>query len=78
MKSKAVCVEELTTVLLSYRTNSRSSTGETPFTLTYDLEAVPSLKILSKSLQVTGFNANTNEAEHRQDLDVLDKKREAT
>lgn len=78
MKSKAVWVEELPTVLLSYRKNSRSSTGETPFTLTYDLEAVPSLEILSKSLQVTGFDANTNEAEHLQDLDVLDKKREAT
>ena len=43
----------------------------------YGTEAVLLLKILSKSLQVTTFDANTNEVEQRQDLDILNEKRKA-
>ena len=56
---------------------SRSSTEETPFNLTYGTEAVLPLGITSRSLRVTEFDANTNDVELRQNLDVLNEKREA-
>lgn len=77
MKSKVAWVEELSIILWSYRTTSSSSTRETPFSLTYGTKAVLPLEILRRSLWVTGLDANTNEAEQHQDLDVLDEKREA-
>lgn len=64
-------------VLWSYRTTSRSSIGETSFSLTYGIEAVLPLEILSKSLWVMGFETKTNEEERRQDMDMFNKKREA-
>lgn len=76
MNSKAAWVEKLPTTLWLYRTTSRSSTRETPFSLTYDIEAILPLEIISIYFQVTEFDANTNEVEQRQDLDILNEKRE--
>lgn len=78
MNSKAAWVEKLPTTLWLYRTTSRSSTRETPFSLTYDIEAILPLEIISIYFQVTEFDANTNEVEQHQDLDVPDEKPEAT
>ena len=39
-KAKGRWVEELPSILWTYRTTSRSSTGKTPFSLTYGVEAV--------------------------------------
>lgn len=77
-KSREAWVEELPTILWLYLTTSRSSTGETPFSLTYDIEAIVPLEIISTSLRVTEFDANTTKAEQHQDLDVLDEKHEAS
>lgn len=65
MKSKVAGVEELPTILWLYRTTSRSCTGETPFSLTYDTEAVFPLENKSESLGVIEFDVNTNEDELR-------------
>lgn len=62
-RSKGAWIEELPMVLWSYRTSSRSSIGETSFSLTYGTEAVLPLEILSKSLWVMGFETKTNEDE---------------
>lgn len=51
--------------------------GEMPFSLTYGTKAVLPLEILCESLRVTSFNADTNEAERWQDLDMLDEKHQA-
>lgn len=51
--------------------------GETPFSLTYNMEAVLPLEILSESLWVTSFDADSNEVERKQDLDKLDVKHQA-
>lgn len=77
MKTKGAWTEELPTILWSYRTTARSGTGETPFSLTYGTEVVLLLEILSESLQVTGFDVDTNEVERQQDLDMLYEKCEA-
>lgn len=69
--------DELSIVLWSYHMTSRFSIGETPFSLTYGTEAMLPLKILSISLRVTRFDANTNEAEQHHDMDVLDKNAKA-
>ena len=51
--------------------------GETPFTLTYGTKEVLPLNIMIESLRVSGFDTCLNEAEWRQDLDMLDEKHQA-
>lgn len=72
MRSKGAWVEELLMVLWSYRTNSRSNTVETPFSLMYDTKLFLPLEILERSLHVTNFEEIENETEWLQDLDTLD------
>ncbi|XP_023729626.1 uncharacterized protein LOC111877337 [Lactuca sativa] len=78
LKSKSVWVDELLTVLWSYRTTTRSSTGETPFSLTYGTEVVLPLEIVVGYLRTESFEELANDEGQRQDLDMLDEKREAT
>ena len=70
-------MEELPIVLWSYLTTARLGTGETPFSLRYGMEAVFPLEILSETLWVTSFDEGSNEVEWRQDMDMLDEKRQA-
>lgn len=42
------------------------------------MEAMLPLEILSESLKVTTFDTNSNEEERRQELDMIDKKCQAT
>lgn len=77
MRSKGAYVEEFPTVLRSYCTTSRSSTGETPFSLIYGTKAFLPLEILEGSLWVTDFKENDNEVERHQDLDTLNEEHEA-
>lgn len=63
------------TILLSYHTTSGYNIGETPFNLTYDIEAVIPIEIASRSLRLTEFDVNTNEVELHQDLDIHNEKR---
>ena len=64
-------------MLWLYRTISRSSTRETPFSLTYDIEAVLPPEILVVSLWVTDFDMYTNDMRQCWDLYMLEKKHEA-
>ncbi|XP_027155690.1 uncharacterized protein LOC113780842 [Coffea eugenioides] len=69
-------VEELPSVLWSYRTTPRSSTQETPFSLTYGAEAVIPAEILTPSPRLTAYVAEENGEERQLDLDLIDEKRD--
>ncbi|XP_023875021.1 uncharacterized protein LOC111987534 [Quercus suber] len=60
-RAKGRWVEELPSVLWAYRTTSRRSTSETPFSLTYGVEAVIPTEINLCSARVEGFNHSQND-----------------
>ncbi|XP_027069631.1 uncharacterized protein [Coffea arabica] len=63
-------------VLWSYRTTPRSSTQETPFSLTYGTEAVIPAELLTPSPRLTAYVAEVNGEERQLDLDHIDEKRD--
>ncbi|XP_071933220.1 uncharacterized protein [Coffea arabica] len=69
-------VEELPSVLWSYRTMPRSATQETSFSLTYGTEAVIPVEILTPSPRLTAYVVEVNEEERQLDLDLVDEKRD--
>nr|XP_027062904.1 uncharacterized protein LOC113689315 [Coffea arabica] len=69
-------LEELPTILWAYRTTPRTATQETPFVLTYGVEAVISAEIGVPSGRVQHFVAQNNEEEIRLSLDLLEHRRE--
>ena len=69
-------LEELPSVLWTYRTTPRAATHETPFSLTYGAEAVVPAEIGLPSLRTQNFVATANEEELRCNLDRLETKRE--
>ncbi|XP_071914122.1 uncharacterized protein [Coffea arabica] len=69
-------LEELPTILWAYRTTPRTATQETPFVLTYGVEAVIPAEIGVPSGRVQHFVAQDNEEEMRLNLDLLEHRRE--
>ena len=69
--------EELPNVLWAYRTNHRRSTGETPFSLMYGVEAVKLAKVILCSAQVTEFAFTKNDELIMEQLDLLEEYRES-
>ncbi|XP_027173140.1 uncharacterized protein LOC113772850 [Coffea eugenioides] len=69
-------VEELPSVLWSYRTTPRSATQETPFSLTYGSEAVVPAEFITPSLRMAAYAAEVNEKERRVDLNLAEEKRD--
>ncbi|XP_071903303.1 uncharacterized protein [Coffea arabica] len=69
-------MEELLSVLWSYRTTPRSATQETPFSLTYGSEAVVPTKYITPSPRMAAYAAEINEEERRVDLDLVEEKRD--
>ncbi|KAL2517730.1 Uncharacterized protein Adt_13977 [Abeliophyllum distichum] len=57
---KRAWTEELPSVLWSYRTICRSSTGETPFLLAFGTEAIIPIDLDLPSFRVRTFNENHN------------------
>ena len=74
--AKGRWVEELPSVLWTYRTTPRRSTGETPFALAYGMEAVIPLEIGLPTLKTELVESNTNNAVLARDLDLVEEKRE--
>ena len=74
--AKGNWVDELPSVLWSYRTTPRSSTGETPFSLVYGTEAVIPPELSARSLRITSFEEHATNDGIRQNLDLLEEKRE--
>ncbi|RDX73388.1 Gypsy retrotransposon integrase-like protein 1, partial [Mucuna pruriens] len=75
-EAKGRWADELPQVLWSYHTTPHSTTGETPFRLTYGTEAVIPVEIGEPSPRVTFFEPSNNEEELRVNLDLLQEERE--
>ena len=63
-------------VLWAYRTTSRTSTGETPFSLVYGSEAMIPVEVGMSSLRRQWTREESNNEHLAQDLDLLDERRE--
>ncbi|RDX84073.1 Retrovirus-related Pol polyprotein from transposon 17.6, partial [Mucuna pruriens] len=75
-EAKGRWAEELPQVLWSYHTTPHSTTGETPFRLTYGSKAVIPVEIGEPSPTTTLFDPTANEEELRTNLDLLQETRE--
>nr|GEY52439.1 protein NYNRIN-like [Tanacetum cinerariifolium] len=69
-------VEELPHVLWSHRTMIKSSHGDTPFSLTYETEAVIPAEIGMPAYRTTAVDVVNNDEELRLNLDLLEERRE--
>lgn len=67
--------EELPNVLWSYNTTPRSTTGETPFLLTYGCEPMVPAEIGVGSFRREHFDPQVNEVNHRLYLDMVEETR---
>lgn len=70
---KGLCVEELPSVLWAYRMTARTSTGQTPFSLSFGVEAVVPVDIGIPSPRVEQFDPQGNETSMRLSLDLLEE-----
>ncbi|XP_070013558.1 uncharacterized protein [Nicotiana sylvestris] len=77
-ESKGNWPEVLPRVLWAYRTTSKTTTGETPFSLVYGAEALIPVKIGEPSTRYTQATKELNEEEMRVNLDLLEERRETT
>ena len=76
-EKKGSWVEELNNVIWAYRTTPRSSTGETPFRLTYVMDVIIPVEIGSSSYRVSGgINSEVNNLNAQICLDFLEQRRE--
>ncbi|KAK1431626.1 hypothetical protein QVD17_08115 [Tagetes erecta] len=69
-------VEELPNVLWAHRTMTKTSNGETPFSLTYGSEAMIPAEIGLPSARTLNAYAINNDQELRRNLDLLEERRE--
>ena len=74
--AKGNWAKELPNVLWAYQTTPCRSTGETPFSLTYDVEAVIPAEVNICSAQIDGFNPAQNKLMMVEHLDLLEEYRE--
>ncbi|XP_070057911.1 uncharacterized protein [Nicotiana tomentosiformis] len=77
-ESKDRWPEVLLGVLWSYRTTIKISTGETPFSFVYGIEALILVEIGEPSLRFEHTNELSNEEELRTNLDLIEERREAS
>ncbi|KAL5559604.1 hypothetical protein UlMin_035815 [Ulmus minor] len=75
-EAKGAWVDELPRVLWAYRTTCRTSTNETPFSMTYGTEAVVPTEIGEPSFRVEQFNPESNVEGLSLNLDLLEIKRD--
>ena len=74
--AKGKWVEELPHVLWTYRTTSRRSTGETPFSMTYGAKAVIPLETGFPTSRTSSFNPKDNDEQLTKILDLIEEKKE--
>ena len=74
--AKGVWPEKLPNVLWAYRTTTRTSTGETPFRLTYGTKVVILVKVGVTSTRQAAFSEEGNDDKLRLNLDCLDEVRD--
>ena len=73
--AKGKWVEELSHILWTYRTTPRRSTGETPFSMTYEAEAVIPLEIGFPTLRTSSFTVSNNDKLLGKSLDLIEEGR---
>ncbi|KAK4383837.1 hypothetical protein Sango_3114500 [Sesamum angolense] len=71
-------VEEFTSVLWSYWTTPRGSTGESPFSLVYGIDALTPAELGIPSHRIMHFNEESNSQLLTEHLDLVDELRETT
>ena len=59
-----------------YRTTPHRSTGEIPFSMTYEVEAIIPLETGFLTLRTSSFNLNDNDEQLTKSLDLIEEKRE--
>ena len=74
--AKGAWPEELPSVLWAYRTTARTPTRETPFSLTYDIEAVILVEVGVANIRQEMFQEENNDDQLQVNLDCIDKVRE--
>ncbi|XP_075649770.1 uncharacterized protein LOC142620257 [Castanea sativa] len=74
--AKGRWVKELPHVLWTYRTTPRRSTGETPFSITYRVEAMIPLEIGFPTLRTSSFVPSSNDGLLEKSLDLVEERRE--
>ena len=74
--AKGKWVEELPHVLWTYKTTHRRSTRETPFSMTYEAEAVIPLETGFLTSKTSSFNPKDNDEQLAKSLDLIEEKRE--
>ena len=73
--AKGVWPDELPSVLWAYRTTVKTLTGETPFKLAYESEAVIPAEVHMTSHRGRKYQAEENEEQLRLNLDLMDEVR---
>ena len=63
-------------MLWTYKTTPRRSTGETPFSMTYGVEAVIPLETGFPTSRTSSFNPSDNDKQLTKSLDLIEEKRE--
>ena len=74
--TKGKWVEELPHVLWTYITTRCTSTGETPFSMTYGAETVIPLETGFPTSRTSSFNPSNNDEQLTKSLDLIEEKRE--
>ena len=75
--AKGRWVEELSHVLWVYRTTPRKSTGETPFSMTYEAKIVIPLETSFPTLKTSSFSPSSNNELLENSLDLIEERRES-
>ncbi|KAL5563203.1 hypothetical protein UlMin_032950 [Ulmus minor] len=75
-KSKGAWVDELPLVLWSYRTSFRTTTGETPFSLAYGVDAVVPVELGIPTFRIENFTEENNDVLLALASDLLEEKRD--
>ena len=73
--TKGIWPEELPSILWAYKTTTRTPTGETPFRLTYESEAVIPAEVGLTSYKAHNHNESKNDEDMRLQLDLVDEVR---
>ncbi|KAL0286417.1 UNVERIFIED_CONTAM: hypothetical protein Scaly_2793500 [Sesamum calycinum] len=74
--AKGAWVDELPSVLWAYRTTPRTTTGETPFSLSYGTDAVAPAEVGELNWRVKHYDLEANEQGLRMNLDFVEEVRE--
>ena len=75
--AKGRWVEELPHVLWVYRTTPRRLTEETPFSMSYEAEAVIPIEMGFPTLRTQSFNSSNNDELLERSLDLIEERRES-